>query len=235
MSLHQAPLNAMSRRQQWLQHSWSLAPHVLHASCICLRCVWRRVHSRFWNALGTPSAAHHIGTAMDSVFGGYNSNDEDEQRDRSSDEESDDSTQMPNDTFHHNMMQSLYPTAFPSGPPPQNIPPSASQAPLPTLASVSAGQRPAWNRLKQQYAATFPNVHRFYDANSRSVAHIAWSFTTPEEVWAIINSNLLYSGKKESMAWYKIHACKMLHEVLSNSKDPQVHALQSTLILMHSL
>ena len=102
MSLHQATLNAMSRRHQWLEHSWSLAPHVLHASCICMRCVWRRVHSRFWNALGTPSAAHHIGTGMnDPAFCPDNTSDEDAQIEGSSEEESDDSTQRPDDTYNH--------------------------------------------------------------------------------------------------------------------------------------
>jgi hypothetical protein len=71
------------------------------------------------------------------------------------------------------------------------------------------------DKLKPSLAATFPNLHRFYDSNSRAIAHVAWDFVSPEEVWAIVTCKLLGAGRIETMAWFKHAALSHVHSLLS--------------------
>lgn len=63
-----------------------------------------------------------------------------------------------------------------------------------------------------------------YDEQDKAVAHIAWPFACAPEIWAICDATLLASGngKQQTMAHFKNHACKTLHDALVRSKDPQV-------------
>ncbi len=75
-----------------------------------------------------------------------------------------------------------------------------------------AGQRDACDRLKPMYSATFPNVHRGYDDKARAVAVISWQYCTAQEIWDIVTSKFLTSGKQETMAWFFQTATKCVHE-----------------------
>jgi hypothetical protein len=86
--------------------------------------------------------------------------------------------------------------------------------PQPPLASMPPGTRAAHDRLKPSWATFLPNVHRCYDENSRAIAHVAWEFVTPPEVWAIVTSQLLGAGRLGSMAWFKNTAVGHVHELL---------------------
>jgi len=80
------------------------------------------------------------------------------------------------------------------------------------FAPLLPGIRKAHDRIKPTHAATFPNLHRVYDDKSRAVAEIAWQYCLPQEIWAIITSKFLSSGKQETMAWFHHTATKYAHE-----------------------
>jgi hypothetical protein len=86
--------------------------------------------------------------------------------------------------------------------------------PQPPHASMPPGNRAAHDRLKPCWATLLSNVHRCYDENSRAIAHVAWEFVSPLEVWAIITSQLLGAGRRGSMAWFKNAAVEHVHELL---------------------
>jgi hypothetical protein len=86
--------------------------------------------------------------------------------------------------------------------------------PQPPHASMPPGKRAAHDRLKPSWAPFLPNVHRCYDENSRAIAHVAWEFVSPLELWAIVTSKLLGAGKIGSMAYYKNTAVGHVHELL---------------------
>jgi hypothetical protein len=87
--------------------------------------------------------------------------------------------------------------------------------PRAAYASMPPGNRGVHDRLKPAFVSTFPNVHRFFDANSRAVAQVSWEFVSPEEIWAIVTSKLMGAGKIESMAWFKNSATAYVHSLLS--------------------
>ena len=120
----------------------------------------------------------------------------------------------------------VIPDSFlPLAPAPHNTAPR-----LPGFSAITmgtTGQRAPHNRLKPLYARVFPNLHRVYDDMSRAIAHIAWPFASAQEIWAICNANLLASGagKQQTMAHFKNHACKTLHDALTRTKDQQVRSI----------
>lgn len=93
----------------------------------------------------------------------------------------------------------------------------ASRVGLPgaAYASMPPGNRAVHDRLKPAFVSTFPNVHRFYDANSRAIAQVSWEFVSAEEIWAIVTSKLLAAGRMESMAWFRNAATAYVHSLLS--------------------
>jgi hypothetical protein len=86
--------------------------------------------------------------------------------------------------------------------------------PQPPHASMPSGKRAAHDRLKPSWATLLSNVHRCYDESSRAIAHVAWEFVSPLEVWAIITSQFLGAGRRGSMAWFKNAAVEHVHELL---------------------
>ncbi len=92
-----------------------------------------------------------------------------------------------------------------------------SRVPLPgaSYASLPPGERAVHDRLKPAFVSTFPNVHRFFDDNSRAIAQVSWEFVSAEEIWAIVTSKLMGAGRMDSMAWFKNAATAYVHSLLS--------------------
>lgn len=92
-----------------------------------------------------------------------------------------------------------------------------SRVPLPQLplASVPTGTRAVYDRLKPMYEATFPNVHRFFNAKSRAEAAVSWEWCSPEEIWSIVTCKFLASGAQKTMAWYQNEALKYVRDLLT--------------------
>lgn len=175
-------------------------PHPLHKACICFRCIWRRVHWRFWSSLLRYSNDSVCQSLMSSLY-------EDSQIAAG---------QTSNYAFDIEDSEAFVSATQSS----QAIPDSyavTSRVPLPSApyASIPPGERAVHDKLKPSLAATFPNLHRFYDSNSRAIAHVAWDFVSAEEVWAIVTCKLLGAGRIETMAWFKHAAMSHVHSLLS--------------------
>ena len=229
---------------RWLQLSWRLAPHPLHRRCVCMRCVWRRVHGRFWQSLECASIADlqmHSGDEGDGgdaffegggAFGGGAAFDESEAtaieesvyqhaREEEQGEQASDGGEGERGPIIRDSFMPLVPPRAAGQNPPVRLPGFSA------ITMGTTGQRAPHNRLKPLYARVFPNLHRVYDDMSRAIAHIAWPFASAQEIWAICNANLLASGagKQQTMAHFKNHACKTLHDALTRTKDQQVRSI----------
>jgi hypothetical protein len=181
----------------------------LHRACLCYCCAWRRVHSRFWASLSSSVAQPVHNCAMgdsdsgDNVYGdcvplltgGGGAAAFHEHTD------SPVVVQGTQDTLNVSI-----PDSFVAAP--------RFLLPQPPHASMPPGKRAAHDRLKPSWATLLPNVHRCYDENSRAIAHVAWEFVMPLEVWAIVTSQLLGAGRLGSMAWFKNTAVGHVHELL---------------------
>ena len=205
-----------------------------------MRCVWRRVHGRFWQSLecasiadlqmsGDESDGGDASFAGGGAFGGGAAFDESEATcieesvyNEAGEEEQPEEACVSGVGAQGQIIRDSFMPLVP--------PPAAGQNPQVRLPGFSAitmgttGQRSPHNRLKPLYARVFPNVHRMYDEQDKAVAHIAWPFACAPEIWAICDATLLASGngKQQTMAHFKNHACKTLHDALVRSKDPQV-------------
>ena len=181
-----------------MRASCRLPVHPVLPTCVCMRCVWRRVHSVFWESVA-------IGKARTTMPPKATLRDfEDNQFD-------------PDETMgdEEDVMPGTPPSDAPSdteGADPEerwlvvaetlpqlaqlaHAPTSRAAAlPGPPAATILPGQRQAHDRLKPLYAPVFPNVHRVYDEKSRAVAHIAWQFANADEIWSIVNCKLLGAG-----------------------------------------
>ena len=237
--------------QRWLQLSWRLAPHPLHRRCVCMRCAWRRVHGRFWQSLECASIADLQMSGEESdggdasfedggAFGGGAAFDDSEatciQESVYHEAEEEEQAEEACDSAEGAQCPIIRDSFMPIAPPR-----AAGQNPQVRLPGFSAitmgttGQRSPHNRLKPLYARVFPNVHRMYDGQDKAVAHIAWPFASPPEIWAICNATLLASGqgKQQTMAHFKNHACKTLHDALVKSKQDQVRTF--IVFIMHAV
>ena len=184
----------------WLRRSWDLHPHALHIACVCFRCVWRRVHRRFWESLPDIMGCNSANMSAARAF-----QDEDSQIDVTDDYED-----IVPSTQHSQLPQQprgLIPDSYVD----------SSRVPLPhaPLASIPPGNRLVHDRLKPIYAATFPNVHRYFNDKSRPLASISWEFCNAEELWSIVTCKFLASGRQETMAWFQHQALKYVHELLT--------------------
>lgn len=174
--------------------------HPVHNSCLCFRCSWRRVHWRFWASLCCLPKNDFCYCSMsfyeDSQVAGQGS------------------YAFEDDCF------------VPATQPSQAVPDSyavTSRASLPMVpyASMPPGERAVHDKLKPAFAAMFPNLHRFYDTNSRAIAHISWEWATAEEVWDIVTCKLLGGGRMETMAWFKKTALSHIHALLASYVNMQ--------------
>ncbi len=201
MSHHDMSKNA---RRQWLTVSWKLHPHALHAACVCFRCVWRRVHMRFWECVPI------------------------DQRSMSDDDTCIPETlpqlaglpQLGGDFFGSNLMYGSQHSIHHLSSQTSAVPDSyshTSRVPLPSqpIASIPTGARAVHDRLKPIHARTFPNVHRFFNDKSRAIASISWEFCSAEEIWAIVTTKFLGAGRQETMAWFHNQTLKIVHELIS--------------------
>ena len=176
---------------QWLHSSWSMHPHALHAVCVCFRCVWRRVHSRFWESL--PAILQCNSAIMNSA--------EDSQI-----------------LLGGEPIPGTLPSQQPLGPaavPDSYVDLSRVRLPPPPNASIPTGTRAVFDRLKPMFEATFPNLHRVFNAKSRPEASISWEFCSAEEMWSIMTCKFLAAGAQQTMSWYLHEALKFTHQLLS--------------------
>ncbi len=189
--------------QEWLTVSCELQPHALHPACVCFRCVWRRVHSRFWKAL--PVIAHCSMSDDDTYI-----------------QETDPflGHQLRGQHCSGNLVYGSQLSQHQLSSQTSAIPDSyidTSRVPLPSqpIASLPTGARTVHDRLKPIHARTFPNVHRCFNDKSRAIASISWEFCSAEEIWSIVTTKFLGAGRQETMAWFHNQTLKIVHELLT--------------------
>ena len=185
----------------WTRASWRLPAHPVLPTCVCMRCVWRRVHSVFWESVYVGGIACTTMPPKPATFTTHRDCFEDNQYDPDetmADEDDVTPGTPPSDegsdaegVFRSERWRVVAETL----PQLSHAPTSRAAAlPGPPAAIILPGQRQAHDRLKPLYAPVFPNVHRVYDEKSRAVAHIAWQFANADEIWSIVNCKLLGAG-----------------------------------------
>jgi hypothetical protein len=184
------------RVDEWAWTSWSMPSHAVACLCVCYRCVWKRVHAQFWRDV--PCMPNSDSDTCDSQGSG----------------EGGDAARAPFIVQESLIVSGTQPSQQPFTHAPHNDP-------LPGLpdASIPPGTRTAaHDRLKPAFACTFPNLHRVFDkVSSKAIAHVAWQFASPHEIWSIATSPFLGSGSKKTMTWYKIESTKFVHELLGRA------------------